>query len=98
MKAGGGESSSSAGPSLSTPTTGVLEGSKAGKKRQRVREPSQQAVEPSTLRFFSLKVCQVVEAMDATTYSEVADKLVDEMLGDRLKGESRDCEERNVRR
>jgi hypothetical protein len=101
MKAGEPSASSapsSSGPSLSTPQTGILEANRVGKKRQRVREASQVTAETSTLRLFSLKVCQVVENMCTTTYSEVADRLVDEILGDRLRGESRDCEERNVRR
>lgn len=90
--------SSSAAPALPTPQTGATDGNRAAKKRQRIREASQATAEPATLQYISLKVCQVVEAMGSTTYSEVADNLVDELLGDRIKGEGRDSDEKNMRR
>ena len=86
----------------STPQTTheALKSGGGGKKRARMPRELSQAPNPetATLRHFSLKVCQVVESLSTTSYNEVADRLVSELLGDRVQDASRDSDERNVRR
>ena len=49
------------------------------------------------MRHFSLKVCQVVQSLGQTNYNEVADQLVEELVGDKSDPNAV-SEERNVRR
>ena len=51
-----------------------------------------------TLRHFSLKVCQVVQSLGNTTYNEVADQLVLEIVGTDKSESNSQSDERNVRR
>ena len=87
-----------------TPQTGVDVTKPSGRKRPRSREagPGHHAVAAGdtapSLRTFSLKVSQAVESIGTTTYQEVADTLVVELLGDRPNDSARVSEERNVRR
>ena len=81
--------------SLTPCTDGVKPG---GKKRQRPQSASG-AIPPSeqTLRGFSLKVCHVVQTKQNTSYNEVAEALVDEIVGTGRTPEQEN-EARNVRR
>ena len=83
-----------------TPITN--EGVRPNRKRPRAPQapllapPPQPTVE-QTLRHFSLKVCQVVQSLGQTNYNEVADQLVEELVGDKSDPNAV-SEERNVRR
>jgi hypothetical protein len=83
-----------------TSLTPCTEGTKpgGGKKRQRPLSLSGQSppIEQS-LRQFSLKVAQQVQTKRETTYNEVAEALVDEMIGKERTPEQ-DHDERNLRR
>lgn len=83
-----------------TPQTSDATGAKA-KSKKRVREPSSLTAAEGTLRAFSLKVCHAVHTMGTTSYNEVADRLVGEMLGfERLNRTPAEegGDERNIRR
>lgn len=83
---------------MSPYTEGVA---KFGQSKKRPRAPAgvvQQFGETTTLRNFSLKVCQAVQNAHDTSYNEVADQLVLEVVGPRADGESESSDERNVRR
>ena len=98
MEAGPSQSDASAMAS----TTPVTEGVRAA-IRKRPRVPREAAILPpaaaeQTLRQFSLKVCQVVQQQGDTTYNEVADTLVNQIVGDKAEGSKPESDERNVRR
>lgn len=83
--------------STTTPQTETF-GAKGGAKvKKRVRESSTVPPEAATLRSFSLKVCHAVNMMGITSYTEVADMLVAELLGE-SPAEGTESEERNIRR
>ena len=89
---------------VTTPQTSDATGAKA-KSKKRVREPSSlsaaEGTLPGSLRAFSLKVCHAVHTMGTTSYNEVADRLVGEMLGfERLNRTPAEegGDERNIRR
>ena len=100
MEPGPSSSLLSAANVATTPITN--EGVRPNRKRPRAPQaqllapPPQPTVE-QTLRHFSLKVCQVVQSLGETTYNEVADQLVAEIVGDKCEANSQ-SEERNVRR
>jgi transcription factor Dp-1 len=50
------------------------------------------------LRHFSMKVCRKVEEKGATTYNEVADELVRDVLAERSPTETKKFDEKNIRR
>ena len=83
-------------------TTPVTEGVRAAvRKRPRVSREATAlpvAAPEQTLRQFSLKVCQVVQQQGETTYNEVADMLVSQIVGDKVEGSKPESDERNVRR
>ena len=75
----------------------------AAKRAKRAIDNFQPSGEISSLRHFALKVCQAVEMRVATTYNEVADDLVYDVLGirpdaNRVSNKDELQEERNVRR
>ena len=86
--------------SVTTPQTSDAAAGAKAKSKKRVREPSALPPTEGTLRSFSLKVCHAVHAMGMTSYNQVADQLVTELLGEeKLKAtEGKDSDERNIRR
>ena len=99
MEPGPSSSNLSAAGAATTPITN--EGVRPNRKRPRAPQTQILAPPPATveqtLRHFSLLVCQVVQSLGQTTYNEVADQLVDELVGDK-SDPSAVSEERNVRR
>ena len=79
-----------------TPRTSLLEvKAGGGKKRQRSIAPPSVPDREQGLRNFSLKVCTVVQTRRETSYTDVADTLVDDIVGhQRAQGE----DGRNIRR
>ena len=78
-------------------------GSCAGKKSKRSSSPTTKTSPDSKaskgLRHFSMKVCRKVEEKGKTTYNEVADELVREVMSERSSDEPRGkYDEKNIRR
>ena len=75
------------------------------KKRKKARSTPSEKTEKG-LRHFSLRVCQKVEDKGRTTYNEVADELVAELVGEKAdqgppsvsKGDTKQYDEKNIRR
>ena len=85
---------------VNTPVTN--EGARPNRRRPRAPQvplpvPPSAGTE-QTLRHFSLKVCQVVQSLGNTTYNEVADQLVLEIVGTDKSESNSQSDERNVRR
>ena len=76
--------------------TPITDGAKAGGGKKRQRPQSIPASDREQgLRNFSLKVCTVVQNKRETTYTDVADTLVEDILG---KQRADSDEGRNIRR
>ena len=88
MFQGGGKVTNSAGSSAKMLcTAGSVHNTDVDKKRppKRCRESGVVDKASKGLRQLSLRVCQKVEHKGETTYGEVADELVNEILGESLE-------------
>ena len=92
---------SEAAPATSTSLTPITEGARpyGGKKRQRPQTSSAAATAAGeqSLRGFASKVCTVVRSRRETTYQDVADALVDEIIGAE-RTPDQENESKNMRR
>ena len=84
-----------------TPATDAPARAAGGKKRQRTLSSLVLAASPGAaeagLRNFSLRVCNVVQTRKHTTYTDVADALVEDLVG-RLRSPEQEKESLNIRR
>ena len=84
-----------------TPATDAPARAAGGKKRQRTLSSLVLAASPNApeagLRNFSLRVCNVVQTRKHTTYTDVADALVEDLVG-RLRSPEQEKESLNIRR
>ena len=84
-----------------TPSTDVPPRAAGGKKRQRSLSSLVAAASPGSgekrMSNFSLRVCRAVQTRKHTTYTDVADALVEDLVG-RLRSPEQEKESLNIRR